>query len=231
MKFLVLSDLHGNGNVLEKLDEHFKEADAVLFAGDFAQFGKTETSLPMLELLCKKHDTIFAVLGNCDEPSFAKELDRLGVNVERSLVFFEGLYIAGSGGGSKFTGTTPNEKSEEELMSDFALVQNTSEGADSNGKWRNLILISHNPPKDTNCDAVNATLHAGSVLFRGFIEKISPLVVVTGHIHEGCAIDKIGDTVVINPGALLDGKYATLELEKLDGTWNVKNAELHTVGV
>lgn len=229
MKFLVLADLHGKGENLEKLDSEFKSADAVLFAGDFAQFGKTETAKPMLELLCKKHDSIFAVIGNCDEPEFSSELETSGINVERALMYYEGLYIAGSGGGSKFTGTTPNEKSEEELLSDFDIVKNTSEVKDDSGQCKNLILISHNPPKDTKCDAVNESLHAGSVLFRKFIEDISPLLVITGHIHEGCAVDKIGNTTVVNPGALLDGKYATLEVEKVNDTWCVKNVELKQV--
>ena len=59
MKFLVISDLHGNLDVLDKMDDNFKKADAVLFAGDFAAFKHTETGLPALEKLCKKHDTIF----------------------------------------------------------------------------------------------------------------------------------------------------------------------------
>ena len=35
MKFLVLSDIHGNEEKLEKLNAEFEAADAVLFAGDF----------------------------------------------------------------------------------------------------------------------------------------------------------------------------------------------------
>ena len=43
MKFLVISDLHGNLDVLDKMEGIFKEADAVLFAGDFAKFGESAT--------------------------------------------------------------------------------------------------------------------------------------------------------------------------------------------
>ena len=46
MKFLVISDLHGNLDVLDKMEGIFKEADAVLFAGDFAKFGESATGLP-----------------------------------------------------------------------------------------------------------------------------------------------------------------------------------------
>ena len=49
MKFLVISDLHGNLEVLDKMNEVFKQADGVIFAGDFAKFGNEETGLPALE--------------------------------------------------------------------------------------------------------------------------------------------------------------------------------------
>ena len=34
MKLLVISDLHAHNDVLDKMDDIFKQADAVLFAGD-----------------------------------------------------------------------------------------------------------------------------------------------------------------------------------------------------
>ena len=49
MKFLVLSDIHGDLEHLGKLEGEFKKADAVLFAGDFAKFGEPETAEPVLE--------------------------------------------------------------------------------------------------------------------------------------------------------------------------------------
>ena len=48
MKFLILSDIHGNLENLDKLDSRFKDADAVLFGGDFARFDHLETAKPVL---------------------------------------------------------------------------------------------------------------------------------------------------------------------------------------
>ncbi len=225
MKFLVISDLHGNIPMLDKLDGEFKSADAVLFAGDFAEFNHPETGTPSLEALCKKHETIFSVIGNCDEPDFLEEIEKKDISVEDTLVYHDGLYFAGSGGGSEFKGTTPNERTDEELLSDFNIVENTKEGG-GDGRWNNLILIMHNPPKDTKCDAVSPTVHVGSPLLRRFIEEKAPLAVVTGHIHEAVAIDTIGGTVVINPGPLADGCYAVMEVEKDGGVWKVTRAGL-----
>ena len=226
MKILVLSDLHANNENVGKLQDQFAKADAVIFSGDFAECFKPETGKEALNTLCTKHDTIFAVLGNCDEPEFIEELEDRDICVEKTLVFHEGLAIAGSGGGTYFTGKTANEREEAEILSDFNIVKNSVEQTGDESLWKSLILISHNPPKDTKCDAVNAELHAGSQMFTDFIKENQPLAVVCGHIHEGKAVDKIGDTVVINPGPLLEGNYAWLEVEKDGENWKVTKTEL-----
>ena len=43
--------------------------------------------------------------------------------------------------------------------------------------------------------------HVGSKSVRKFIEKYQPLIGLHGHIHESFASDKIGNTVVVNPGS------------------------------
>ena len=226
MKFLVLSDLHANNSILDKMEKEFSQADAVIFAGDFAECFKTETGKGALEALCTKHDTIFAVLGNCDEPEFIEQLEDQDICIERTLVFHEGLAFAGSGGGTYFTGKTANEREENDILSDFNIVENSVRDSGDASLWKRLIIVSHNPPKDTKCDAVNESLHAGSQMFTDFIKENQPLAVICGHIHEGRAVDKIGETVIINPGALLESNYAWLEVEKQDGSWRVVNTSL-----
>ena len=226
MKILVLRELHANNENVGKLEDQFAKADAVIFAGDFAECFKPETGKEALNTLCTRHDTIFAVLGNCDEPEFIEELEDRDICVEKTLVFHEGLAVAGSGGGTYFTGKTANEREEAEILSDFNIVKNSVEQTGDESLWKSLILISHNPPKDTKCDAVNAELHAGSQMFTDFIKENQPLAVVCGHIHEGKAVDKIGDTVVINPGPLQEGNYAWLEVEKEGENWKVTKTEL-----
>ncbi|MEE1166946.1 MAG: metallophosphoesterase family protein [Treponema sp.] len=223
MKFLVITDIHGNVEALDKIDSRFKEADAVLFAGDFCECFKTETSKPVLDALVKKHDEIYAVLGNCDEPDFIEKMEDAGINAERVLNYTGGIAIVGSGGGSKFTGKTPNERDEDDLIADFRILEQKEFDDD----YSNVILISHNPPKAEKVDSFAPGMHAGSQAFCDLIVQKQPLAVVTGHIHEGCGIEKIGETTVINSGSLGErGTYCMLEVEKNGGRWTVKSAEI-----
>lgn len=227
MKLLVISDLHAHNDVLDKMDSLFEQADAVVFGGDFAECFKPETGKEALERLCAKHENIFAVLGNCDNEDFMEELEEQDICVEKALVFHEGLAFAGSGGGTKFTGKTEFEREEDECLSDFDIVVNSVEQSGDPSLWQSLILISHNPPVGEKIDSFDGEHHAGSQKFTDFIKANKPLAVVCGHIHEGAGIEKIGDTVVINPGSLGEAQtYAWLELSKAGDAWKVEKTEM-----
>lgn len=227
MKLLVISDLHAHNDVLDKMDEQFKAADAVIFGGDFAECFQPETGKGALEALCSKHENIFAVLGNCDNEDFLEELENQDICVENSLVFHEGLAFAGSGGGTKFTGKTEFEREEDECLADFNIVTNSVEQTGDKSLWNSLILVSHNPPIGKNIDSFDGEHHAGSQKFTDFINENQPLAVVCGHIHEGVGIEKFGETVVINPGSLGEkGSYVWLNLEKAGDGWKVVSTEL-----
>lgn len=223
MRFLVISDIHGDLAYMAKLEEAFVEADAVICAGDFAEVFKEDTGAPILEALVKKHESLFSVLGNCDPPSFLEKLEGYDASVQGIIASFDGLTFIGAGGATRFTGKTPNEISEEEIVQDLNLVRGSEEGA-----WDNLVMIIHNPPYGTKLDTVSMGAHVGSKLVREVIEEVKPLVVVSGHIHESFAIDTIGETLLINPGSLAEGRYALLNIEKKDGKFEAK-AELKEI--
>ncbi len=222
-KFLIISDGHGDVEKLRAVKKAAEASDAVIFAGDFAAFQKPETGMPFLTELLKLHTHIFAVLGNCDPQEFEAELKKAEISITNSLKKFNGFHFIGSGGGSKFTGTTPYERTDEELVSDLADVQQKAKN-EKDGKIKNLILVCHNPPHGVKTDKVAPLVHVGSKGIRQFIERYRPILTVSGHIHEAFAIDKIGETVLINPGALMDGRYATAEIS--DDGEHIK-AELH----
>lgn len=230
MKILVISDLHAHNEVLDKMDDLFQQADAVIFGGDFAECFKPETGKGALEALCTKHDTIFSVLGNCDNIEFLGDMEERDVSIEKALVFHQGLAFAGAGGGTFFTGKTEFERSEDEILSDFNIVLNSVKDTGDESLWKSLILVCHNPPICGLLDSFDGEHHAGSQKFTDFIKEHQPVAVVCGHIHEGTGIDKIGDTVVINPGSLGEkGTYVWLEVEKNDKGWAVTNTQLNTL--
>ena len=140
MKLLVISDLHANNAILDKMDTIFSQADAVLFAGDFAECFKPETGKAALEKLCSKHDSIFAVLGNCDNEDFLEDIESADLSIEKTLVFHEGLALSGAGGGTYFTGKTEFERSEEEILSDFGIIDNSIKETGDSSLWAKTIL-------------------------------------------------------------------------------------------
>lgn len=222
--------MHGNSENLDKLDNIYSDVDGILCAGDFSEDGKPETGKQVLDKLVSKHEYIFSVIGNCDEPEFIGEIESQDISVQKGLVFHNGLAIAGSGGASIFTNTTANERTEEDLITDFEIVKNSAQSCiDKDGRWNNLILISHNPPKGKKCDSPAQEVHAGSQLLTDLILDYSPLLVVTGHIHEGASIEQIGKSTVINPGSLAEGKYGIVELNSIDNQWKIQNIELKTL--
>ncbi len=229
MRFLIISDMHGEADVFEKLSDEFVRADAVLCAGDFARFGKPETGAPVLDRLAEKHDRVYAVTGNCDDPLFAGTLEERDVSVQGTVVYTDGLFFAGSGGALRFTGVTPNERTDEDLVSDLEPAAAGFEQHAGTDGWNSLILIVHQPPKDTKLDRVSAGAHVGSALVRKFIEETKPLAVISGHIHESFAVDALGPTVLVNPGSLAEGRYAVMEAERRDGVWTVTDMRLHVL--
>ncbi|MBO4731606.1 MAG: metallophosphoesterase family protein [Spirochaetaceae bacterium] len=232
MHLLILSDIHGDFSRAGKIEEEFKKADAVLFAGDFSKLFKTETGLPILNEVMEKNENLLAVLGNCDAPDLLKELEKKDVSVQGELVFRDGLFFAGTGGALKFTGDTANERDEDDLMRDLQVVRDRfAEYQDSEtpGRWNNLVLIVHQPPKDTKLDKITAGIHVGSPALTEFIKEYQPLLLVSGHIHESAAIDTLGNTVMINPGSFAEGKYAVVQIQKENGEWKVASSSLKQV--
>lgn len=223
MRFLVLSDIHGDTAYLNQLDEEFSKADIVLIAGDFARCGEAETGLFVLNALIEKHENLFCVLGNCDEPSFIEELEKYDVSVQSDVVFCDGLAFSGSGGSLRFTGVTPFERTDDELIKDLHMVSEQD-------NWDNLMLLIHHPPFNTKLDVISVGSHVGSPAVRSFIEKHQPLVVISGHIHESFAIDTLGSSLLINPGSLAEGRYAILVIERVNGRWGIVCSELKKIG-
>lgn len=209
IRIFIFSDGHGKLENLAAVRDIIEGTDLVLFAGDFTKFNKPDTGEPYFQLLADCKKPMFSVLGNCDYPELLQLTKQNKCSVDGCVKNFGDLFITGSGGGSKFTGTTPYERTDEELRSDLAAAEKKLQAGEI--KANRLIVMTHNPPFDTKLDKVPMA-HVGSKLLRSFTETYEPLLHISGHIHESVGVDKIGKTVLVNPGSLADGRYAICEL-------------------
>ena len=120
------------------------------------------------------------------------------------------LVIGGLGGSIPTPFASPFEMSEDESR---RILE---------GLGRLEVLVSHCPPAQTKCDRAS-TGHIGSRAVREYVERARPRLVLTAHVHEGRGIDRLGESVIVNPGALLDGNFAVLHLEGIISV-ELKNA-------
>ncbi|MHA1590215.1 MAG: metallophosphoesterase family protein [Candidatus Njordarchaeales archaeon] len=109
--------------------------------------------------------------------------------------------------------------------------------------WDHVLLNFHCPPYGTRLDLApkldknlkpvyvlgeQIREHVGSKSVRKFIKKYQPLMGLHGHIHESYAADKIGRTVVVNPGSeyvegILRGFIIDIDPHKgLERWWKVE---------
>jgi Icc-related predicted phosphoesterase len=55
----------------------------------------------------------------------------------------------------------------------------------------------------------------GSTAISKFVDRVD--LIVCGHIHEAKGIEKVGKTVVINPGEACKGSCALITMEESEG--------------
>jgi len=208
MKILAFADIHGSLEAAEKIAKLTlnSEANAVLIAGDIAV-----NDLNLAEKILKKigssfNKPVFFVPGNMDSGSLAFfKSDKIKC-IHGSCETIENFSIIGVGGATSFL-STPFELTEKEIE----IKLNEAFKAYKQG---NLILLSHAPPKNTKLDKVGVNLHVGSIAIRRFIEDKKPVLAVSGHIHEARGLDKIGETIIVNPGPAFQGYYANIEISE-----------------
>lgn len=210
MKILALTDIHSRYSSMDAIGDDLRASDVVLLPGDLTMFGKREGAIEVLDAVRAYNDSIYAVMGNCDFPEVETYLREGGLCLHRGHAVFDGVVFVGLGGSLACPIPTLNEWTEEETAEHLdAAVAGVPKGMP-------MVLVSHQPPKDTAVDLAAIGKHVGSEAVRAFIEKHQPLVCFSGHIHEAQGMDTIGNTKLINPGPFMEGRYAWAEIR--DGT-------------
>lgn len=88
-------------------------------------------------------------------------------------------------------------------------------------KERKVVFVGHNVPYNTKLDKASMKAHPkvrgkhlGSKMISTLIRKYHPLLYIGGHMHESLGKDRISKTILVNPGAVHEGKAAIIELDK-----------------
>jgi len=208
LNLLALSDIHGETRLVDRLADRLSEADVVLLAGDITNFGGRDEMCRILDVFEGYTRCILAVHGNCDLPAAEEELVRRGLSVDGRRKHIKGVCFTGIGGSLPCIGRTPSEM-EESVFTDILDVYAPEEGEGSP-----LVFLSHQPPYGTKIDRISREdRHGGSRAIRRFIEERGPVLAVSGHVHESRGLDKVNQTVVVNPGPFRSGNYAVVEIQ------------------
>jgi len=198
---LLLSDIHGRVSVLKNIVRK-AECDMAFVAGDVSNYSGGAYR-EVLEALAEVVPFTVAVPGNVDPPEVAE----LGINnvlvIHKQVVEVEKLYIAGIGGGIGFPFWGIPYLAEPHIAS----FMRDLEKAVEQGPRALHVLVTHTPPSMTSLDRVYSGEHVGSKKIRNFIETRKPLLHVCGHIHESRGVERIGETVAVNPGPAMTGYY------------------------
>ncbi len=214
-KIFIIGDIQGEVPIAESFSFLLEKEspDLLLINGDVSNFtsfdplGLAERVLDKLEMGNVK---IFAVPGNHDSKDIRDALSIYGLNIHEDWKIVDGIGIIGFGG-AKTPFDTPFEP--EDIEMEESIVKSYNEIQDSDEEVDKIIILAHNPPYNTKCDKLVDGKHVGSKKLRQIIERLEPDVVIGGHIHEAAAVDKIGKTIVMNPGPLAHRKYGIVDID------------------
>jgi hypothetical protein len=207
MRLVCFGDIHMALRAVERLGRELAEADVAILTGDITNFGDPPDAARVVDAVRRHCPTVLAVTGNLDMPWVIDAFRAEGISLHGEGRRFGDLGVFGCGGSNVTPMDTPTEFEEHEL--EATLEAGHAVVADAPCR----LMICHTPPHDTAVDRLVNGTPVGSAAVRRFIERHGPDVAVVGHIHEGRGTDRVGETTVVNPGALRDGGYVVLDYD------------------
>jgi len=228
MKILVVADIHGDMDALEKVltDAAKEEPDLTICPGDFTDmysantvFSQADLGEMVVQKLLAFNRNLLCVPGNQDPYEIIDIFNEYGVNLHGRVKKTHNITFAGWGGAlTPFN--TLLEPTPEENKTAFSLLKQKLEGKD-------FVMVVHAPPKDTKLDMASAGSHVGSEDVRLFVEEAKPRLLISAHIHESGAIDRLGGTTLFYPGPVFEGRYGIVEMDYKGGcTCSMKKVKI-----
>lgn len=216
--WIAVGDIHDDASLFARIPE-LERAAGVIVTGDLTIVGGVGKAEAVMKELRRSGKPVLAQIGNMDKPEIDHWLTEQGINLHtftRELA--PGVAVFGAGASTRTPFGTPSEFPESAYEDWLKACWREAE------KYPHTVLVSHNPPEGTACDVIPGNVHVGSAAVRAFLEEARPDVCLCGHIHEARAVDRVGRTIVVNPGPLAEGGYALLRLNAAGLT-----AELRTL--
>ncbi len=197
MKFLALSDLHGDYSKVGALQQCAGEIDAVLITGDITNFGPAGKALEFINMF---DVPVLAVPGNCDPVDILEVLDgSKAINLHKSCQTIGDVNFMGLGGSNATPFDTPFELTDEDIEQSLERLLDECSGI------RN-VLLSHAPPYGYS-DKLPVG-NVGSQAIAKFVNRFA--LVICGHIHEARGTTTAGNTIVVNVGEASKGYGALI---------------------
>ncbi|NYT00592.1 MAG: metallophosphoesterase [Methanocellales archaeon] len=203
MKILAMADIHGDFPRVKSILNRAGEVDAILVAGDITNFGPDIKAKEILDILAVSCKNVMAVPGNCDPRSVLRVVQNSSVkSLHDSSLELHDITFIGLGGSNITPFGTPFELSEDEMREIISRLMENIRGR--------TVLLSHAPPRDTLDFTANGNV--GSKAIREILDRLD--LVICGHIHEARGTQRVGNTLVVNPGPASKGFAAIITINK-----------------
>jgi len=198
LKILIAADFHGTATAESNLSKLLERGyDCAILVGDLTEFGPPEVADSILSIAESFKIPVLSVPGNCDPKDVLTVLERHNANLHAKCRKLGEITFVGLGGSNVTPFRTPFELTEAEILEELSSLL-----AGVKGGW---VLVTHAPPFDTKLDELPSGTHVGSKSIRQVVEERQPILLACGHIHEARAVDRLGDTVMVNPGPISKG--------------------------
>lgn len=208
MKILVMGDVHGQCHkIFDYLQKN--KVDLIILTGDITHFGPSKLCEEILNEICLFNTPTLVIPGNCDPTGVYKEIENSNaINIHNKTIIIKNIGICGFGGSNPTPFDTPLEFEEVQIYHEIEKLMKQIENQEIR------ILVTHAPPYNTKTDMIPSGDHVGSKSIRKIIEEFQPSLNLCGHIHEAISIDKIGDTIIVNPGESSQGFASIIDINE-----------------
>ncbi len=198
MKVLSLTDPHTSEDALAWVARRGSGYDAMIIGVDLARRRAQHYVVRFLAAAISTGSVVFFVHGNAD--AIERPVPE-GVIALHGRTAKLGRYgIGGLGGSSPTPSKTPFDPKDDDARAILERLGHVD------------ILVSHCPPVNTRCDKIPSG-HVGSLPVREYVEREKPVLVLSGHAHESRAIDKLGESTLVNAGPVMDGNFAEVQID------------------